>query len=258
MGAQLITNAARRLDAVALGVFLANHEIGIYFLVYRLVFAAQLVTQHGLNDVALVVLANMNTDDERYRRGLLQTLRLSSFVCCCGFGLLAVAGPWLVPLVFGAAWLPAAQPLAILAALSAAGAVVSMAGVVLVAGGRAASYSRLATGAALVQLAAVFIASRWGLIAVAWAAGIAQVLSILPAMLVVSRSYRLPLAKVAAELFPVAAIFVLSLGVALACSRTIVSWPGQALAIGSFVAVMAVGALLGWPKDWEIGSMRRS
>jgi O-antigen/teichoic acid export membrane protein len=253
MGANLCSNAARRLDTVALGLFLADREVGIYFLVYRLVYAAQLVTQHGLNDVAIVVLANMNTDDERYRRGLLQTLRLSSFVCCCGFGLLAVVGPWLLPIVFGADWEPAAKPLQVLAALSTGGAVVSVAGVVLVAGGRAKSFGQLATFAAVFQLAAVFAAARWGLESVAWAAGLAQVAMILPAMIVVGRSYRLPLAKVAAELLPVAVIFVLSLGAAFGFTRSLHDATGHAISLLAFVAVMGVGALFMWPRDWALG-----
>jgi O-antigen/teichoic acid export membrane protein len=256
MGANLFSSAARRLDTVALGLFLVDWEVGIYFLVYRLVHAAQLVTQHGLNDVAIVVLANMNTDDERYRRGLLQTLRLSSFVCCCGFGLLAVVGPWLLPIVFGPNWQPATKPLQVLAALSTAGAVVSVAGVVLVAGGRAAAYGRLATFAAMFQLVAVFTAARWGLTAVAWAAGIAQVLTILPAMIVVSRSYRLPLTKVAAELLPVALVFVVSLGIAFAFSRSLHSATGNAMSLLSFVVIMGIGAVMMWPREWALGSLR--
>lgn len=256
MGANVCSSAARRLDTIALGLFLADWEVGIYFLVYRLVHAAQLVTQHGLNDVAMVVLANMNTDDERYRRGLLQTLRLSSFVCCCGFGLLAVAGPHLLPIVFGANWEPASRPLQVLAALSSAGAVVSVAGVVLVAGGRASSYGRLATFAAVLQLIAVFGAARWGLTAVAWAAGLAQVSMILPAMVAVSRSYRLPLTKVAAELLPVAVIFVLSLAIAFGLMRSFHDSAGYALSLGSFIAVMALGAVVVWPREWAIGPLR--
>jgi O-antigen/teichoic acid export membrane protein len=249
MGAQFISNAARRLDTVALGVFLSNRDVGIYFMVYRLVYSAQMVTQHGLGEVAMVVLASMNDDAERYRAALLRAMRLISFVCCCAFGLLAVAGPWLVPLVFGSAWLPAIGPLRILAAFSAAGGVVSIAGVILVASGHATSFSRLAVGAAALQLAAVFVAARWGLQAVAWTAGISQCLAVIPAVLVLGRRYQLRVSKLWFGLLPIVAVFALSLAVAFGCASALPTWRGGALGSAAFSLLMGSIGLLLWRRN---------
>jgi O-antigen/teichoic acid export membrane protein len=252
MGAQFLSNAARRLDTVALGVFMPNRAIGIYFMVYRLVFAAQMVTQHGLSEVAMVVLSSINTDAERYRRGLLRALRLMTYLCACGFGLLAVAGPWLVPLLFGAAWQPATAPLRILAALSTGGAVVSIAGVILVASGHATTFSRLAIGTAFLQLVAVGISARWGLVAVAWAAGLAQCAAVIPALMLLARHYQLTWSSLVAELLPIGLTFGLALGTAYELNTLREPWVAHTAGTGAFIAIMGIGALVLLRRDRRI------
>jgi O-antigen/teichoic acid export membrane protein len=244
MGAQFLSNAARRLDTVALGVFMPNRVVGIYFMVYRLVFAAQMVTQHGLSEVAMVVLSSINTDPERYRKGLLRALRLMTFLCASGFGALAVAGPWLVPLLFGAAWQPATEPLRILAALSTGGAVVSIAGVILVASGHAAAFSRLAIGTAFLQLVAVGISARWGLVAVAWAAGLAQCAAVIPALMLLARHYQLTSFSLIKELLPIGLTFGVSLAAAFQLATLPDPWIARAAGSAAFVGIMGLGALV--------------
>jgi len=244
MGAAFLSVAARRLDTVALGIFLPNAVVGIYFMVYRLVFAAQMVTQHGLSEVAMVVLSSISQDRERYRRGVLRALRLMSYVCACAFGLLSAAGPWLVPLVFGSRWQDATEPLRVLAALSLGGAVVSIAGVTLVASGYAAAFSRLSVGAAVAQLIAVAVAARWGLMAVVWSVGIAQCLAIIPALRMLSRHYDVSWRDLVSELAPIVLFFVAGLLAAQWTSTLGTAWYMQPVASLVFCAVMAVAA---WP-----------
>jgi PST family polysaccharide transporter len=244
MGAAVLAVAARRLDTFALGMYLPNAEVGIYFMVYRLVFAAQMVTQHGLSEVAMVVLSSLSHDPERYRTALLYALRLMAFICACAFGMLAVAGPWLVPWVFGESWLSATEPLRILSALSLGGAIVSIAGVTLVASGYATAFSRLAVGSAIAQLLAVVITARWGLIAVAWGIGIAQCLSVIPAIHMLGRYYQLSRLRLWAELAPILGLF----GVGFSFSLWVGSLPAeyypQPLAAVAFAAVMGAGGLV--------------
>lgn len=244
MGAAVLAVAARRLDTLALGLYLPNAAVGIYFMVYRLVFAAQMVTQHGLSEVAMVVLSSLNQDPERYRRALLYALRLMAFICACAFGLLAVAGPWLVPWVFGDSWLGATEPLRVLSALSLGGAIVSISGVTLVASGFATAYSRLAVGSAIVQLLAVAIAARWGLMAVAWGIGIAQCLSVIPAISMLSRYYQLSHWSLWAELAPILGLFGAGLGLSHWVRSLDAAYYPQPLAALSFCAVMGLGGLV--------------
>lgn len=251
MGAAFLSIAARRLDTLALGVFLPNAAVGIYFMVYRLVFAAQMVTQHGLSEVAMVVLSSMNQDSERYRRGLLRALRLMAFVCACAFGLLAVAGPWLVPWVFGPKWEAATGPLQVLSALTVGGAVVSIAGVILVASGFAQSFSRLTVGAAFGQLIAVAIAARWGLTAVAWAAGISQCLAMVPALMLLRDHYKLSMNSLVEQIAPVFVLLVLSLLSAVWLENEIAEWYGHPLSALLFCALMGLGGLVLLRQDEE-------
>jgi O-antigen/teichoic acid export membrane protein len=244
MGAAFLSVAARRLDTLALGVFLPDHAVGIYFMVYRLVFSAQMVTQHGLSEVAMVVLSSMSQDAERYRVGLLRALRLMSFVCACAFGLLAVAGPWLVPHVFGAQWTEVAEPLRVMAALSLGGAVVSIAGVTLVASGYASAFSRLAVITSFAQVAAVLLAAHWGLMAVAWAVGITQCVAMIPALSMLTRYYSLRWTSLLAEIAPIFLLFVVGLLSAHWVGTTGQGWYVEALASLAFCGVMGVGGLL--------------
>jgi PST family polysaccharide transporter len=242
MGTAFLSVASRRLDTLALGLFQSNSTVGIYYMANRLVFAAQMVTQHGLSEVAMVVLSSMNRDAARYRRGLLRALRLMSYLCASAFGLLAVAGPWLAPIVFGAAWGPAAQPLRVLAALSVGGAVVSIAGVTLVASGYAAAYSRLATGAAFAQLAAVVLAARWGLMAVVWAVGIVQCAAMLPALRMLTQHYKLTAKSLFGELAPILGLFAIGLATAHWVTSLTSGWFAQPSGSIAFILLMGTGA----------------
>jgi O-antigen/teichoic acid export membrane protein len=244
MGAAVLAVAARRLDTFALGLYMPNEVVGIYFMVYRLVFAAQMVTQHGLSEVAMVVLSSLNQDAERFRRALLYALRLMTFICACAFGLLAVAGPWLVPWVFGSSWLQATEPLRVLSALSLGGAIVSIAGVTLVASGYATAYSRLAVGSAIAQLLAVVITARWGLMAVSWGIGIAQCLSVIPAIHMLGRYYQLSTLRLWAELAPILGLFGAGFGLAQWVGTLSAEYYPQPLASLAFCAVMGVGGLV--------------
>jgi PST family polysaccharide transporter len=227
--------------------------VGIYFMVYRLVFAAQMVTQHGMSDVAMVVLSSMHQDTMLYRRGLLRALRLMLFVCACAFGLLSVAGPWLIPLVFGPQWAPATAPLQVLAAFSTGGAVVSIAGTILVASGYAQAFSRLAVGSAFGQLVAVALAARWGLVAVAWAAGLAQCIAIWPALRMLSQHYHLRVRTLCAEIAPIALLLGASMGLAVWLDRFAgpARWFMHPTASFGFCVLMAIGALALLRKEKE-------
>lgn len=249
MGAHLMTNAARRLDIFALGLFLGNYEVGLYFMVYRLVFAAQMVAQHGLGEVAMVVLSRLQSTPDRQRSGTISVLQAIGIVCCAAFGGLAVAGPQLLPVLFGNAWAAAGGPLKILAVMAPAGGIVATCGVVLVAAGHARRFGLLAAAAALIQLVAVLAAAPWGLSAVAWAAGVSQVVAMALALVFVSKHIGIePLALLRA-MGPVIAIYALALAVGQLAAGTLpvgVAGLGEILA---FALTMLLSA------SWRFGSV---
>ena len=244
MGAAFLSLAARRLDTLALGMYLSNAAVGIYAMVYRLVFAAQMVTQNALYEVAMVVLAQLNQGDAKtHRLAVLRSLRLIFFVCACAFGLLSVAGPWLVPLVFSPKWAPAAEPLRVLAALSVSGAVISSTSATLMASGHATAFSRLAIGSSFAQVVCVLVAARWGLLAVAWAVGLTQCITVIPALAMLRHYYELRWRDLAAEIGPILTLYLFGLWFARWVSGFGEGWLEHASATLAFVVLMGLGAL---------------
>ena len=228
---------------LALGFLLVDRELGIYFLVNRLVLAAQLVTQHGIAEVSLTPLSRLATDPARLRNAAVRLLELGLLASCAGLGLLAVAGPALLPMVFGAAWTDAGLPLRLLAALSTAGAVTAFCGVVLVARGHAGPFARLTAAAALLQLACAFIGAHWGLVATVLAIGAAQVATAVPALRLLSRHCGVPARLAWTIVLRVVALMLAAIGVALWVEGA-GGIQRQVGAAGTFIAIMLVGSAL--------------
>lgn len=242
-GAQLSNQAARRLDTLAVEWHLGHQAVGIYFLVARLVFAVQMVTQHGLGDVALVVLSRASGRPQVRNALVLQVLRLSALACTVAFGLLALLAGELVPLLFGPSWQEAAAPLAALAALAPAGSMVALVGVALVAAGDARSFQRLSIGLAVVQLAVIMVSAAWGLWAVAVAIGAAQCAALPVALHVLHRSLGVSRRRL---LQAIGGPLLLYGGAAMAAISVAApggAWSSNWLAAALFVLLMGAGGV---------------
>jgi O-antigen/teichoic acid export membrane protein len=263
MGAQLSNNAARRLDTLAVEWSLGHHAVGIYFMVYRLVFAVQMLTQHGLGDVSLVVLSRHAHDRSAQNAAILRVLKLALLPCGLAFGCLALLAPVLVPVLFGQAWGQAVQPLSLLAALAPAGALVALVGVGLVAAGQAHTFQRLSIGLAVLQLLAIVASSAFGLSAVALAIGVTQWIGLPVALHVLGRGLGLRWPTMARALMPLAACYAFLLGAAWMLALQVgrgasggagvdaggSSWASVAAAVGFAVTWAVVGAT-SLRQDW--------
>lgn len=246
MLAQFLSNASRRLDSVALGLYLSDHEVGLYFLAVRLIWAVQMVTQHSITEVGLVVLSKMQDDEKRHKTGVRQSLAVTLFTCFFCFGLLAVCSQWLIPLFFGSIWQPASQPLYWLAVLSPGGAVVSITGAILISGGDAGAYSRLAIATSFLQLLAVFIAARWGLLVVAIVVGMAQLMSVAPALYLICRRFNINWRLLLADMLPLIGGYLIAIGLTVGVESTTflgAAWAKQTLSTGVFIGLMV---FTGW------------
>ena len=233
---QFATQAARRLDAVALGLFLGNHEVGIYFLVTRVIQAVQMVTQFSIGEISLAVLSRLQAEPARMRQGIRRALRLTSYVCLTFFGGLSLVAPFLVPLVFGPAMADASEPLRILALFATAGAVISTVVHVLVSANAATTSSWVAVGAALVQLAAVFVAARFGMIPLVLAIGAVQVVLVLPSFHLLSRHVGLARPVFVMDQVPI----LLAFGFAWLLATGLMHWMG----VGHELLVSVLSAVL--------------
>ena len=210
MLSQFASQSARKLDAVALGLFLGNHEVGIYFLVTRLIQAAQTVSQFSIGEISLAVLSRLQHDPARMRAGIRRALRLTGFACLLLFGGLALVAPHFVPTLFGPQMADAAAPLRVLALFATAGALISTCVHVLLSAGATRASSRLAVFASLVQLAAVFAAARFGMMTLVLAIGLAQVLMLLPELALISRQSGVGVLKLLADQSLIVLAFVLA------------------------------------------------
>lgn len=206
---QLASTAARRLDVVVLGLFLSDHDVGTYFLIARLLWAVQMVTQNSMSELTLVVLSKMQADADAHREGVRRAVRFTVFICLLCFGGLVVLSGELIPLVFGLAWTDAIEPLRWIALLSAAGALVSTSAGALLSSGDAQASARLTVGAALFQLAVIFLAARFGLSTLTLAIGLAQLVTVAPALWCLSRRFGVAPMTWFGDLVPIAAGFVI-------------------------------------------------
>ena len=248
-GANLASAVARRLDIFAIGLRLGDTSVGIYFMVSRLVFAMQMLTQYGLGEVAMVVMCKLRPAIERPWTEISAVLRLAAWPTFMLFGLMAIIGPSLVPLVFGAAWEPATMPMALYAAFSPAGAIVGLIGVALVSAGNAEGFQRLSIVVAFVQLVAIFVAAAWGLMAVVAAIGVVQVLSVPYALSHLRRTEQIGWSTLLRRLGPIVVVY-------LACfvpsALVVLQHPEMDWLVGKvFLAVGAVLGVLLLRRDWK-------
>ena len=245
MVGQFATQSARKLDAVVLGLFLGNHEVGIYFLVTRLIQAAQTISQFSIGEISMAVLSRLQHDPRRMRDGIRRALRLTGFACLFLFGGLALVSPSFVPALFGPAMSDAAEPLRILALFATAGALISTSVHVLVAAGGNLASARLAVIASLVQLAAVAIAARYGMISLVIGIGIAQVLMVIPAFALVKQRSGLALTTLVTDQLVITAGFACAWWLGFTLMSDSPGLVASAVSVTLFTAVMLLlGALI--------------
>ena len=175
----------RRLDLVVVAYFADNHQVGLYFLITRLLRAVQAVTQHSSSELGLVMFSRLQDDPAMFQSGLRRAWRLATFGCLLGFGALAAVAPGVVPLVFGVDWVQAVPPLQIFALFATAGALTMTLSSILVAAGHAALASRLSIATAFILVLVAAVAARYGLVVLAIAMGCAQVVLLGPFLMAI-------------------------------------------------------------------------
>ena len=176
----------RRLDLVVVAYFADNHQVGLYFLITRLLRAVQAVTQHSSSELGLVMFSRLQADPAMFRTGLRRAWRLSTFGCMLGFGALAAVAPGVVPWVFGPDWADAVRPLQIFALFATAAALTMTLASILVAANHAALASRLSIATAFILVVVAAVAARYGLVTLAIAMGCAQVVLLVPFLMAIN------------------------------------------------------------------------
>ncbi len=169
-GSTLLARLIFDVDYLIIGRLLGAQALGYYTLAFRLPEFIIINVFFVLSSVMFPLYARARNDPQRLRRGYLRSVQIQSlYGVSAGVGL-AVVAPFVVPLVFGAKWLPAVVPLALLSLYAAARSMGAGANEVYKAVGRPG----ISIGISLVRLAilvpVLIMAARWGgIVGVAWA-----------------------------------------------------------------------------------------
>lgn len=242
-----LMHSTRRFDAVALGLFVTDHEVGLYFLVARLVFSVQLLTTYSIGDLGLVVLSRLQSEPAKLAAAVRRAFRLTAYTCLLCFGGLMIAAPSLVPLLFGEDWSDAVVPLQAMAALSAFGALATVATQVLVAVGAADDAGRISAQSSLLQLVAIFGGAALGLMPMVVALGVVQAAMLWPALKHIGERTRLDRATVLRDLVPIVAGWLL----ALAAGWGVSSAQLTGIALQVLPGLAFAGVMLGCGLVWR-------
>lgn len=169
-GSSLLARLIFDIDYLIVGRIVGAVAVGYYTLAFRIPELLIVNVFFVLSGVTFPLYSRMKDDAARLGRSYLLSVRLFSlYGVCAGVGL-AVAAPFLVPVVFGEKWSDAVVPLIALALYAACRAVGVGANDVFKALGRPGLSVRLSLIRLVVLTPALVVAaSWWGMVGVAWA-----------------------------------------------------------------------------------------
>jgi PST family polysaccharide transporter len=169
-GSSLLARLIFDIDYLIVGRIAGAVAVGYYTLAFRIPELLIVNVFFVLSGVTFPLYSRMRDDAGRLGRSYLFSVRLFSlYGVCAGVGL-AVAAPFVVPVVFGETWSDAVVPLVALALYASCRAVGVGANDVFKALGRPGLSVRLSL-VRLVVLAPALVAAAhwWGMVGVAWA-----------------------------------------------------------------------------------------
>ena len=242
-GSSLLAKLIFDVDYLIVGGLLGAQALGHYTLAFRMPELLIINVFFVIATVTFPLYARARRDPDRLRSGYLQSVRVQSlYGICAGVGL-AVVAPYLVPVLFGPAWVPAITPLILLALYAAVRSVGAGANEVYKALGRPGLSVQLSLARLVILVPVLIVASRWGI------EGIAA------AQLLVAVVFAVGMQTLAARVMDLrSAELVRAAAPALACGLTVglvgailTVWqpaPLIGLIVGVPAGVAAVGAVL--------------
>jgi len=181
-GFNILNYFVRNADYILIQKFLGEQQLGYYTLAYRLMLYPLQNVSAVITRVMFPVLSKIQNDNDRFRDIY---LKLVNFISLLSFplmlGLVAVSDNFVV-VVFGAKWEPVTTLILILAPLGLLQSIYTPAGMIYQAKGRTDWWFRwgLLTGALFVT--AFWIGLEWGIIGVALAYLIVNIITFYPGL----------------------------------------------------------------------------
>lgn len=169
IGSRTMNKLSANVDYLIIGRFLGAEALGYYMLAYRLVVMPLLKFNPMLTQVAFPVFARKQSDHAALRRGYLEMIKMVAFVT---FPILVGVGataPLLVPVVFGAKWLPAVPLIQILVVLGILKTLTNPNGSLVLAKGRPDIAFRWELAKVVINVCVFWYVVKYGSLAVALA-----------------------------------------------------------------------------------------
>ena len=241
----VLATIVHHVDAVVVARTLGPAALGIYQIAYRLpeIIVSLLVWQTG--KVMFPSFARLRAAGGDIGAAYIVSLRyLALFAAPAGLGLFLLAEP-LVLALFGANWAAAAPVLRALALYAALRALAAPTGDVLKAAGRPGLLAALGLVKAILLVPCLVLASRGGLVAVAWTVTGTAALTTLLSLSASARIAHVPALSIIAALRPsLAATAVLALAVAAGTWVTRGATPTLTLLAGSATGITAFAVVI--------------
>lgn len=176
-GERLLNFVNRQADDLVIGVFLGEAALGLYRIAYMLLQAITKVLSGSVNAVALPVFSRAASDPSRLRGQFLQATELIALLAlpaCAGF---AVVADLVIPALYGPRWAGAVPAARVLSFVALAHSVLLFSPTAMYALGRSDLQLRLAALYAGLNIVGFLVGVRWGIVGVAAAYAIQNLLT---------------------------------------------------------------------------------
>ncbi|RPI25721.1 MAG: lipopolysaccharide biosynthesis protein [Acidobacteria bacterium] len=104
LASRIFNDLARRVDVFIIGRRLGPEIVGFYNRAYQLITIPLFQFTNAINQVLFPAMAKVQNDDERFRRGFLGSVSLSTMVAFPMLTLLWTCGDVLIPFLYGPRW----------------------------------------------------------------------------------------------------------------------------------------------------------
>lgn len=193
VGFNVLSFFSLHADDFLIGYFLGPVALGYYSIAYRILgVMTQLLVNAGTK-VALPTFSRLQDNPEQLRQAFYTATQLTSLIAFPAFLGVVVLAPELIPLIFGAQWLPSIAVLQILALVGLVRAVSFFKDSIFIAMNKPSWTLWLGLLSMVINLISFAVAVRWGMIAVAFAYVIRSYLIFPVGQWAISRLIRVPL-----------------------------------------------------------------
>jgi len=183
-GFNILNYFVRNADYILIQKFLGEQQLGYYTLAYRLMLYPMQNVTAVITRVMFPVLSKIQQDNYKFRdiyTKLANSIALLTFPLM--LGLIAVSDNFVL-IVFGSKWEPVASLILILAPLGLIQSIYTPAGMIYQAKGRTDWWFRWGIFTGVLFITAFWLGLKWGVIGVAFAYLIANILTFYPGLLI--------------------------------------------------------------------------